>query len=86
MDTTFQGQNSLQNDSCIGMKDPASFLKILTDKYKCNFKLKGSGPIAFHLGCDFKIDAHGNLVCMAPKQYIERIVKQWICGDVWFDA
>lgn len=62
------------DDLAIGMKNPEEFLNVLTQKY--NFKLKGSGPIAFHLGCDFERDEHGTL-CMIPKQYIERIVKQY---------
>ena len=39
------------DDLAIGMKDPEAFLSVLTTKYK--FKLKGLGPISFHLGCDF---------------------------------
>jgi hypothetical protein len=62
------------DDLAIGMKDPESFLKVLADKYK--FKLKGSGPINFHLGCDFNRDKDGTL-CMAPEQYIERMVSQY---------
>lgn len=62
------------DDLAIGMKDPEAFLKVLTTKY--NFKLKGSGPIEFHLGCDFNKDPDGTIY-MAPKQYIERIVKQY---------
>jgi transposase InsO family protein len=62
------------DDLAIGMKDPSSFLKVLTEKYK--FKLKGSGPITFHLGCDFERDENGTL-CMSPRQYIERMVSQY---------
>lgn len=62
------------DDLAIGMKDPEAFLKILQAKYK--FKLKGSGPITFHLGCDFERDQHG-VLCMSPKQYIDRIVAQY---------
>ena len=62
------------DDLAIGMKDPEAFLSILIDKYK--FKLKGSGPISFHLGCDFERDEDGTL-CMVPRQYIERIVAQY---------
>ena len=35
-----------------------------------SFKLKGTGPISYHLGCDFFRDSTGPL-CMAPKMYIE---------------
>ena len=37
------------------MKDPAKFTKLFVEKYK--YKLKGTGYIAFHLGCDFCCDA-----------------------------
>jgi hypothetical protein len=58
------------DDLAIGMKDPEGFLKVLTNKYK--FKLKGSGPITFHLGCDF--ERKDGILCMAPQQYIERMM------------
>jgi hypothetical protein len=56
------------------MKRPEEFLDILETKYK--FKLKGSGPISFHLGCDFERDKDGTLG-MVPRQYIERISSQY---------
>ena len=62
------------DDLAIAMKDPTTFLGILTEKYK--FKLKGSGSIAFHLGCNFFRDETGTL-CMAPKQYIEKMVASY---------
>jgi hypothetical protein len=62
------------DDLALGMKNPEAFLKILGDKYK--FKLKGSGRIKFHLGCDFGRDNDGTLY-MAPQQYIERMVSQY---------
>jgi hypothetical protein len=61
------------DDLAIGMKDPEGFLKVLTDKYK--FKLKGSGPITFHLGCDF--EREDGILCMSPQQYIERMISQY---------
>ena len=62
------------DDLALGMKDPQTFLTTLETKHK--FKLKGSGPINFHLGCDFERDKDGTL-CMVPKQYIERMVSQY---------
>lgn len=38
------------DDLAFGVKDPQTLLDMLIQKYK--FKLKGSGPISFHLGCD----------------------------------
>jgi hypothetical protein len=43
------------------MDKPEEFLKVLTDKYK--IKLKGSGPIAFHLGMNFTRDDDG-ILCL----------------------
>jgi hypothetical protein len=40
------------------------------------FKLKGTGPISFHLGCDFFRDKDGNL-CYAPRKYIEKCLANY---------
>ena len=58
------------DDLAIAMADPQSFVNILESKHK--FKLKGTGPIEFHLGCDFFRDDDG-ILCMAPKKYIEKM-------------
>ena len=63
------------DDLLIASKDPQSIIKSLTDKPN-NFKLKGTGPVTYHLGCDFFRDDDGTL-CMAPKKYIERMVAQY---------
>jgi hypothetical protein len=39
------------NDLCLGILDPKSFTDTLQKKH--NFKLKGTGPIDFHLGQSF---------------------------------
>jgi hypothetical protein len=39
------------------------------DKHK--FKLKGTGPITYHLGCDFFRNSNG-VMCMAPTKYINK--------------
>ena len=36
------------------------------------FKLKGTGPVDFHLGCDYFRDEDGCL-CVGPRKYIERL-------------
>jgi hypothetical protein len=51
------------DDLAIAMKDPKTFTDTLTNKYK--FKLKGTGPISFHLGIDFRREEDGTL-CMEP--------------------
>ena len=59
------------DDLAIAAKDPKSITDTLMEKYE--FKLKGTGPITFHLGCDFFRDKDG-VLCMAPKRYIEKMI------------
>jgi len=61
------------DDLAIAARDPKQIVETLMEKYK--FKLKGTGPISFHLGMDFFRDDHG-VLCMAPRQYIEKM-----CGN-----
>jgi hypothetical protein len=42
------------------MRDPKKFIDTLTERYQ--FKLKGTGPLELHLGCDFYRDEQGVLV------------------------
>jgi hypothetical protein len=66
------------DDLLFAMKDPETFTKVLSDtagRYK--FKLKGTGPIKFHLGCDFERDAHGTL-SMTPKKYIQKMYDGYV--------
>jgi hypothetical protein len=46
----------------------------LTEDYK--FKLKGTGPIKFHLGCDFFRDEEG-VLCFAPRKYIDKLIASY---------
>jgi hypothetical protein len=62
------------DDLAIASKDPAEIIRLLTDKYK--FKLKGTGPIEFHLGCDFFRDEEG-VLCFAPRKYIEKLIDSY---------
>jgi hypothetical protein len=41
-----------------------------------NFKLKGTGPVKFHLGCDYYRDEDGTL-CVAPLKYIKWMVEAY---------
>jgi hypothetical protein len=59
------------DDLAIAMADPQEFVDVLEKKHK--FKLKGTGTIAFHIGCDFFLDDKG-ILCMAPKKYIEKMM------------
>ena len=38
--------------------------------------MKGTGPVEFHLGCDFFRDETGTL-CFGPRKYIERVALQY---------
>ena len=62
------------DDLATAAKDPLRIINILQDVYK--FKLKGTGPIAFHLGCDFFHDSEG-VLCMVPKKYIKKMIFQY---------
>jgi len=59
------------NDIAAAAKDPNAITDILQDKYQ--FKLKGTGPISFHLGCDFVREEDGTM-CMSPRKYIEKLL------------
>jgi hypothetical protein len=57
------------------MKDPQSLIDKLTSE-PFRFKLKGTGPISFHLGMDITIDEDG-VMCMAPQRYIEKMIANY---------
>ena len=57
------------DDLAICMKDPKSFCDTLKEKYK--LKLKGVGPINYHLGCGYTRDEDGTLVA-DPRKYVEK--------------
>ena len=54
----------------INSKDPKSIISILSAKHK--FELKGTGPMCYHLGCDFGQDKDGTL-CFTPKKCVEKM-------------
>jgi hypothetical protein len=62
------------DDLLICSKDPQAIVDILVNDHK--FKLKGTGPIDFHLGCDFFRDEDGNL-CYAPRKYVEKMMSTY---------
>ena len=45
-------------------------------KKKNLFKLKGTGPVSFHIGCNFFRDNNSTL-CLGPKSYIDRMAMQY---------
>jgi hypothetical protein len=62
------------DDLLIAAKDPEQIVKTLSEKHK--FKLKGVGPLTYHLGCDYFRDKDGTLCC-GPKKYITKMLDQY---------
>ena len=60
------------DDLALALKDPQSVIDLLKDKH--NFKLKGTGPISFHLGMDFVRDEDTGTLCITPRKYIEKMI------------
>ena len=56
------------DDLAIASRNPKGIIEELEKGQK--FKLKGTGPISYHLGCDYKRDEDGTLA-MGPVRYIE---------------
>ena len=63
------------DDLAIASKDPQAIVDKLVKEYK--FKLKGTSPISYHLGCDFMRDEQ-KVLCIQPRKYIERMVETYI--------
>jgi hypothetical protein len=58
------------DDLAIVAKEPQIVIDKLIDQHK--FKLKGTGPMSFHLGCDYARDEHG-VMCISPTKYIGKV-------------
>ena len=58
------------DDLTIASKNPKDITGALEKVYK--FKLKGTAPLNFLLGCDYYRDSHG-VLCQQPKKYIEKM-------------
>ena len=59
------------DDLMIASRDPQKIINELQAKPH-NFKLKGIGPVDFHLGCNYFREEDGTL-CVGPKKYITRM-------------
>ena len=59
------------DDLAIYSKDPQAIIDKLMYSFK--YKLKGTGPLSYHLGCDYFTDNNG-VLCSAPKKYIDRMI------------
>ena len=58
------------DDLCIAAQTPKELINILKSKYQ--LKVKGDGPLTYHLGTDCYHDPDGTMVCR-PKKYIEKL-------------
>ena len=48
------------DDLLIASEEPDKIIQDLKEKFK--LKIKGDGPLEYHLGCDYKLDKDGTLV------------------------
>ena len=62
------------DDLAIAAKDPQAFCNELKKKY--NLKLKGVGPLQYHLGCTYKKDPDGTLAA-DPRRYVNKILESY---------
>ena len=62
------------DDLAFVMLNHQEFVDILSKVY--GFKLKGTGPITFHLGMNFFRDEHG-VLCIKPEKYIIKMVDNY---------
>ena len=63
------------DDLMIASREPQRIIDALLTAPN-NFKLKGTGNVTFHLGCDFFRDEH-QVLCVGPRTYIERMSLQY---------
>ncbi|KAL7570520.1 hypothetical protein ACA910_004296 [Epithemia clementina (nom. ined.)] len=62
------------DDLLIAMKNPKEMIDQLKEKFK--LKIKGDGPLEYHLGCDYYLDHDGTLVA-APRKYVSKILEAY---------
>ena len=65
---------SYVDDLYIVAKDPLHIIKQLEGIHK--YKLKGTGPISYHLGCDYFEDEDGTMA-YAPRKYIKKLINDY---------
>ena len=63
------------DDLCIAAQDPKEIIYVLRSKY--HLKVKGDGPLTYHLGADYFQDPDGTMVSQ-PKKYIEKLKETYI--------
>ena len=62
------------DDFAICVKDPQAFCDTLKEVYK--LKLKGVGPLIYHLGCGYTRDEDGTLVA-DPRKDVDEILESY---------
>jgi hypothetical protein len=60
------------DDLAIVAKDPKTLTDKLINFY--SFKLKGTGPLTFHLGCNYVQDKADEVLCIKLTKYIAKVV------------
>ena len=60
---------------CIAAQDPKEIINIFKSKY--NLKVKGDGPLTYHLGADYFQDPDGTMVSQ-PTKYIEILKETYV--------
>ena len=63
------------DDLCIAAQNPKEIINILKSKY--HLKVKGDGPLTYHLGADYFQDQDGTMVSQ-PKKYIEKLKETYV--------
>jgi hypothetical protein len=58
----------------IAARDPGEITQALEESHK--LKLKGVGPLTYHLDCNYFHDKAGTL-CYGPRKYISKIMDQY---------
>ena len=62
------------DDLAIAAKDPQAFCNELKKKF--NLKLKGVGPLEYHLGCSYKKD-HDRTLAADPRRYVNKTLESY---------
>ena len=62
------------DDLCIAAQTPGKIIQSLEKEYK--LKVKGDGPLSYHLGADYTRGKDKTLVCQ-PKNYIDMVVDSY---------
>ena len=64
------------DDLCIAAQDPKEIINILKSKYK--LKVKGDGPLTYHLGADYYYQDPDGTMVSQPKKYIEKLKETYV--------